>query len=125
MATSRGECTSLRHYLAHHVRHLRETYGWSQQELAIIAGVHRTYVSLIRAGAVQRQPRQPRAYRRRLRGSRGRPVVPGRIPGGFGRGGQSPTAAAPPPGSANTPGCRAGATPAPPALGARSTGARP
>lgn len=39
--------TSLRHHLAHRVRHLREAHGWSQQELAAICGLHRTCVSLI------------------------------------------------------------------------------
>ena len=40
----------IRQRLGHNVRRLRETKGWSQEEYADRAGIHRTYVSDIERG---------------------------------------------------------------------------
>lgn len=41
----------IRTRLGHNVRHLREAKGWSQEDFADRAGIHRTYVSDIERGA--------------------------------------------------------------------------
>jgi transcriptional regulator with XRE-family HTH domain len=40
----------IRRQLARNVKRLRQTRGWSQEELADAAGLHRTYVSGIERG---------------------------------------------------------------------------
>ena len=40
----------IRQRLAHNVRRLREEQGWSQEDYADRAGIHRTYVSDIERG---------------------------------------------------------------------------
>ena len=44
--------TSSRHILADNMRRLRERRGWSQEKLAEMSGLHRTYI-----GAIERQER--------------------------------------------------------------------
>ncbi len=39
--------TSIRHVLASRLRLLRAVHGWSQETLAELAGLHRTYISSI------------------------------------------------------------------------------
>lgn len=41
----------IRHRLGRNVRRLREQAGWSQEDYADRAGIHRTYVSDIERGA--------------------------------------------------------------------------
>jgi transcriptional regulator with XRE-family HTH domain len=40
----------IRHRLGRNVRRLREEHGWSQEDYADRAGIHRTYVSDIERG---------------------------------------------------------------------------
>lgn len=42
---------NIRQRLARNLRHLREQKGWSQEQFAFEAGIHRTYVSDIERGA--------------------------------------------------------------------------
>jgi transcriptional regulator with XRE-family HTH domain len=42
---------SIRERLGQNVRHLREQAGWSQEDYAHRAGIHRTYVSDIERGS--------------------------------------------------------------------------
>lgn len=44
---SRRKKPSLRHHLATRVQQLRKARRWSQEDLATISGLHRTYISLI------------------------------------------------------------------------------
>jgi len=51
--------TRIRTVLAQKMRFLRFTRGWSQEVLAELAGLHRTYVSQIERGQVSAAPAHP------------------------------------------------------------------